>query len=50
MKVELGSGEMGREVFLDRLLKGLHEERDTLALSKQYSQPNTTKMAMTTTR
>ena len=37
------------EVAFDELLQGLKQGRGTLALSKQYSQPNTTKIAMRTT-
>ena len=37
------------EVAFDELLQGLKQGGGTLALSKQYSQPNTTKIAMRTT-
>jgi hypothetical protein len=38
-----------RQVLLDGFLQRLASGILTLALSKQYSQPNTTKMAITTT-
>ena len=37
------------EVAFDELLQGLKQGGGTLAWSKQYSQPNTTKIAMRTT-